>query len=166
MRPTGKTRQVDASEQGVPQKERSLWLPAQVLGAGVMVCCCGLLVVGAAYWWRANGAQVSRELQTARRDGQAAASGNDYQGCLNQASARIKGLSGPIAVLVGNTFLGGCMETAAEPPGFCDVPADVFGIRSWRQRRCEAAPGDAKDSCLLLVGSVQQLCKARHRPQS
>jgi hypothetical protein len=166
MTPGTKARQVEASDEVLPRKKRSLWLSALVLGAGVVAVCCVLLVVGAAYWWRANGAQVSQELQTARRDGEAAGSGRDYQGCLNLATARIKDLSGPMALVVGNSFLGGCMETAAEPPGFCDVPADVFGIRRWRQQRCEVVPADAKDSCVLLVGSVQQLCKAHHQPKS
>jgi hypothetical protein len=148
------------------KKKRSLWVKAFVIGACVVACVCILLVGGAAYWWQANGAQVSQDIQAARRDGVAAANGTDYQGCLDQATARVKGLSNPMALAIGNSFLGGCMETAAEPPGFCDVPSDVFGMRSWRQQRCAVVPADARDSCALLVGSVQQLCREHHRPKS
>jgi hypothetical protein len=146
--------------------KRSLWVPALVVGAVVIVLGCIALVVGGAYWWQANGAQVGADIQAARSDGEAAANGNDYQGCLNQATARVKGLSGPMALVIGNSFLGGCMEMAAESPGFCEVPSDGFGIRRWRQQRCEVVPQDSRDSCALLIGTVQQLCKARRTSKS
>ena len=154
------------SDERLSKKKSSPWVKAFVIGAVVVACGCVLLVVGVAYWWQANGAQVSQEVQAARRDGEAAASGTDYQGCLGRATARVKGLSGPMAVAIGNSFLGGCMETAAEPPGFCDVPSDVLGMRRWRLQRCEVVPADARESCALLVGSVQQLCIARRQPSS
>jgi hypothetical protein len=149
----------------IEQKKRSTWVPVLVVAVALIALGCILLVVGGAYWWQTNGAQVGAEVQAARRDGQAAAEGVDYRECLNQATGRIRGLPGPKALLIGNSFLGGCMEAAAEPPKFCDVPSDVFGIRRWRQERCEVAPPDARDSCALLVGSVQQLCKAHREPK-
>jgi hypothetical protein len=154
------------SDHTLAEKPRSPWVKPVVIGVCVVACGCVLLVAGAAYWWQANGAQFSQDIQAARRDGEAAAGATDYQGCLGQATARIRGLSGAMAVAIGNSFLGGCMTTAAEPPGFCDVPSDVFGIRRWREQRCEAVPADARESCALLVGSVQQLCRAHHPPKS
>ncbi len=148
-------------EQTLAGKKRRPWATALLIGAGVVAFGCLLLVGKAAYWWQENGARIGQEVQAARQDGKAAASATDYQGCLNQAAARVSALSGSEALIVGNSFLGGCMETAAKPPGFCDVPSDVFGIRSWRQKRCEAVPVETRDSCALLIGSVQQLCKAR-----
>jgi hypothetical protein len=150
----------------VEQRKRNRWIPALVTVGAVLALGCILLVVGGAYWWQQNGMEVSAEVQAARREGEAAAHGNSYGGCLDQATARIKDLPGPKALLIGNSFLGGCMETATEPPGFCDVPSDGFGIRRWRQQRCEAVPADAKDSCEVLIGSVQKLCTGHRAPKS
>jgi hypothetical protein len=146
-------------------KKLNPWLKAFLIVVAIVMLGIVLAVVGGAYWWNANGAQMSLDIQAARSDGQAAGRITDYQGCVEQAAVRVKALSSATAVMVGNGFIGGCMETAAEPSGFCSVPSDISGMRDWRQQRCGRVPEDAKNACGLLVGSVQQLCKTRSQPK-
>lgn len=146
----------------VTASRRRSWPRILAITVGVLVVVGLLATGGSIYWWQSIVTAHSAEIQAARRDGDKAGPHADYQGCLDQASARITTLTGGVALAVGTPFLFACLDAATEPPGFCDVPSSISGMRSWTAPRCANQPPDAKASCELLVGSVREFCKARN----
>ncbi len=134
-----------------------------LLVVGVILILLAIIAgVGGYYWYSKHGRQFVESTRKARDEGVEFGEETDDQGCLAEALARHKRLSGFGDAIAQNVFLAGCFSSSETTDGFCDDVPKRLGLiatATWQTRKCAEA-GFSDPFCRQIFAQVQQYCES------
>ena len=124
-----------------------------------------LLVVGAATWVYQNKDELKAGVERIHDEGQRFGEGTDQDGCLAEATRRVRaecGAIGPVCETKISMFLRVCLDYAAPVDGFCNgVPSssDIVESTSWAIRECGLGDSASGSRCTRQMQTKQRFCE-------
>jgi hypothetical protein len=142
------------------------WLKVVLVIVGLLFVLAVASVLGLVYMAKKYGPGLMEAGKQSMDEGHKYGRSTDNEGCVNEAVARHKRISGLGDMISNGLFFRGCLDASRATPGFCDdVPTRLEFMKSarWQLDECKRHGLSPESQCGQLFQQVQQFCEERGR---
>lgn len=142
------------------------WLKVVLVVVGLLFVLAVASVLGLVYMAKRYGPGLMEAGKHSIDEGREYGRRTDNEGCVNEAVARHKRVSGIGDMISNGIFFRGCLDASRPTPGFCDdVPSRLEFMKAarWQLDECKRYGLTPESQCGQLFQQVQQFCDERGR---